>query len=1082
VASNWVNGTGTFDNELAAGMQEVCNDANFNNNLSFNVNRDYLFESYTTLQSEIDNGRPLVHILDGHSTYGNHAVTAMGYKETSQTKWVIVKDNWNGDTEKEVDWDEATFSIIKVTPGGTPADHYESDDSFSTAKEIFPDGLYTFRQTHNFYTGGDIDAIKFQAYASRRYTIETKNLGANCDTEIGLVGKSGSTTYTIATDDNSGSGNASKIVWSCYDATDSPFYIVVNEKYNRSGHLTNYDIEISWESIVVPQTPTPISPADNETVSSLTPAFSWSAYQHGGDNETQTGYQLRVRSDTDGDIVVYDTGYVASSSGRTHQYTPGAYSGYDSIAECNRYSNPLEQGKHYHWHVRYRDSGGDWSAWSSDAPNPHQDFYTPVPQGQLRVTIQPQEAVNAGAMWKLVNESTWRASGFTHSLDPDTYEIEFKPVTGWIKPGNAQIGVASGQLTQITSLYTVLTYTLNVSVNPPGGGSVTKNPNKTAYDHGETVLLTASESPGYTFNGWTGSQSGSAKTLTVTMNGNKSITANFIAVTYTLNVNVNPSGSGSVTINPTKTSYNHNETVVLTPSPVSGYRFSGWSGTETGLADPLTLTMTENETITANFAPLSEGILSVTPDEDFNSSGEEGGPFTPSGKTYTVTNTGESPIDFTVTKTAAWLTLSNSGQSLSKDENAVVTVSINSNADNLGEDTYTDTVSFTNTTNGNGNTGIDVTLVISSTVPPPTCGETWAFVPLTGAHLGAAYGNATFVSVGAEGIVHTSADGLHWTSQTSGTTSHLYSIAYGNSTFVAVGSTGAIITSGDGIDWTTRTSGTTAALRDITYGNSQFIAVGYYGKILTSADGIDWTIQTSGSGEKLQGVVYGDSQYAVVGNNGAILTSPGGTNWTQQSSPIATNINSVAFGGNQFAAAGLNGEIITSSDGANWFSQSSGTSNHLFSVLHSAYGFTVSGDAGTLLSSSDGIDWTARASGTQSALQAVTFGNSRLVAAGSGITLYSTCDSTVPPIVVLEPNGGERVPSGNPYTIKWSSTAAIAEVNIECSLDSGNSWDDIITGMANMIGMFRTHRRIPVLSASAIYPVRTRMPATRYFR
>jgi len=35
----------------------------------------------------------------------------------------------------------------------------------------------------------------------------------------------------------------------------------------------------------------------------------------------------------------------------------------------------LENWKHYHWHVRYQDSSGDWSDWSSDTPDTHQDFY-----------------------------------------------------------------------------------------------------------------------------------------------------------------------------------------------------------------------------------------------------------------------------------------------------------------------------------------------------------------------------------------------------------------------------------------------------------------------------------------------------------------------------------------------------------------------------------------------------------------------------------------------------------------------------------------------------------------------------------
>jgi subtilisin family serine protease/plastocyanin len=207
-----------------------------------------------------------------------------------------------------------------------------------------------------------------------------------CDTEIQLIGDDGVVCYTIDTDDDSGEGNASKIIWNCYDASNNPFYIVVTEKYDRGGPTTNYDVEISWEDIIVPQMPIAIAPADEEQIATLTPSFEWSAFQHGGDGESQTGYQLRVRCDTDGDVVVYETGFINSTSTHQHTYDPGAYSGTDPETGVERISNSLEWNKQYHWHVRYQDSGGDWSAWSDDDPDPHQDFYTVQSMPDIEVT------------------------------------------------------------------------------------------------------------------------------------------------------------------------------------------------------------------------------------------------------------------------------------------------------------------------------------------------------------------------------------------------------------------------------------------------------------------------------------------------------------------------------------------------------------------------------------------------------------------------------------------------------------------------------------------------------------------------
>jgi len=130
-----------------------------------------------------------------------------------------------------------------------------------------------------------------------------------------------------------------------------------------------------------PVTPTPTKPEDDETVTTLTPRFEWSAFEHGGDGDTQAGWQLRVRCDDDDQAIVYDTGFVADTSGHIHTYAPpGTYTGNDPIAGCERVSEPLKWGKHYHWHVRYRDSGGDWSRWAGQGTagdtEAYQDFYT----------------------------------------------------------------------------------------------------------------------------------------------------------------------------------------------------------------------------------------------------------------------------------------------------------------------------------------------------------------------------------------------------------------------------------------------------------------------------------------------------------------------------------------------------------------------------------------------------------------------------------------------------------------------------------------------------------------------------------
>jgi len=77
----------------------------------------------------------------------------------------------------------------------------------------------------------------------------------------------------------------------------------------------------------------------------------------------------------------------------------------------------------------------------------------------------------------------------------------------------------------IPSLLQTPTHTLSVSVTPSGAGSV--SPSGGEYESGVQVTLTASPASGYTFDYWSGSASGTIPIVTVTIDSDKSLTANF---------------------------------------------------------------------------------------------------------------------------------------------------------------------------------------------------------------------------------------------------------------------------------------------------------------------------------------------------------------------------------------------------------------------------------------------------------------------------------------------------------------------------------------------------------------------------
>lgn len=123
-----------------------------------------------------------------------------------------------------------------------------------------------------------------------------------------------------------------------------------------------------------PVLPTPIKPINGSIISNNNPVFEWSSFKNGGDNNTQTGFQFRLVDETEDNRKVYDTGFIASTEATSHTYSPGTYLGTDEITGEERISEELKNGHSYHWHVRYRDSGGDWSDWSADKEGNYQSF------------------------------------------------------------------------------------------------------------------------------------------------------------------------------------------------------------------------------------------------------------------------------------------------------------------------------------------------------------------------------------------------------------------------------------------------------------------------------------------------------------------------------------------------------------------------------------------------------------------------------------------------------------------------------------------------------------------------------------
>jgi uncharacterized repeat protein (TIGR02543 family) len=173
--------------------------------------------------------------------------------------------------------------------------------------------------------------------------------------------------------------------------------------------------------------------------------------------------------------------------------------------------------------------------------------------------------------------------------------------------------------------FAINTYTLTISAT---NGSVAKDPDLASYNSGTIVTLKATAAIGYTFTGWTGDASGSTNPVGVTMDGNKTVTANFVINTYTLTYTAGANGNITGTT-PQTVNYDADGTQV-TAVPNTGWSFTGWSDGVTTAART-DVKVHANLSVTANFAintytltiSATNGSVAKNPDKDSYNYGSE---------------------------------------------------------------------------------------------------------------------------------------------------------------------------------------------------------------------------------------------------------------------------------------------------------------------------------------------------------------------------------------------------------------------------------------------------------------------------
>lgn len=236
---------------------------------------------------------------------------------------------------------------------------------------------------------------------------------------------------------------------------------------------------------------------------------------------------------------------------------------------------------------------------------------TRIEYSQITITTDPigLDFIADGVVYTAPHIFTWEV-GTVHTLDLSSLQVSAQPgvrylFASWSDGGAQEHNYTTLQSSQtLTADFTTQYYLTMNSVygNPQGEGWYNSG---VSAQFGVTSPAAGTSGTQFVFTGWTGSGAGSysgAQAInTIIMNNPVTETAGW-KTQYLLTTSVEPAESGSVTPNPVGPWFDAGEFVTLTAVPNSGYQWAGWSGSLSGIANPVAFLMDEPKSVTAQFS------------------------------------------------------------------------------------------------------------------------------------------------------------------------------------------------------------------------------------------------------------------------------------------------------------------------------------------------------------------------------------------------------------------------------------------------------------------------------------------------
>ena len=156
-----------------------------------------------------------------------------------------------------------------------------------------------------------------------------------------------------------------------------------------------------------------------------------------------------------------------------------------------------------------------------------------------------------------------------------------------------------------------------------GNGQVFIYPVSPLYPYGAVVRLSALPQAGNCFGVWGNAASGNTNPLFYTISNASPVISAAFAPTpggdAALTVLI--SGGGHVNATPAGNYFPLNQSVILTAIPDAGKTFLGWSGDASGTNNPLNLTLSQSDVITANFTGTASLLVNRPGGDGFSPQG-----------------------------------------------------------------------------------------------------------------------------------------------------------------------------------------------------------------------------------------------------------------------------------------------------------------------------------------------------------------------------------------------------------------------------------------------------------------------------